>query len=198
MWRSQHPPGSKYSSDQFKHRSKAFRPKTRSTILREEAKAAAAFFSTDDVVSLSPTNDNDKAQRASAAFWEEAIKYRLKTNDKVNWFLVLMGAYQTSRITGITVATAYWDYEERIKRIPLRDEAGAEILDQARNPVEIEQIEVIKDHPIISLRPPENIRIDPAADWANPVNSSPFLIDMVPIYVHEARDKIQYAGLWLG
>lgn len=66
-----------YLSDAYKHRSKIFRPKSRSLVRKHEAVAAAAFFSNLDVISTSAVNQNDCNQAASADLWKEVINYRL-------------------------------------------------------------------------------------------------------------------------
>ena len=63
---SEHPKGSKYSSDNYKNRSKVFRPKTRASVRKNEAECAAAFFSTKDMVNIRPEDDRDPIQVASA------------------------------------------------------------------------------------------------------------------------------------
>ena len=67
MFQSRHPSDSKYNTDSYKHRSKIFRPKSRSLVRKHEASVAAAFFSNVDVISTEPTNQDDPAQAASAA-----------------------------------------------------------------------------------------------------------------------------------
>ena len=52
LFQSRHPDGSKYNSAAYKHRSRLFRPKTKSVVRKNEAAAAAAFFSNVDVVSI--------------------------------------------------------------------------------------------------------------------------------------------------
>lgn len=45
------------------------------------------------------------------------------------------------------------------------------------------------DRPDVDLRPLENIRIDPGARWTDPINTSPYVIDMLPMYVHEVKER---------
>lgn len=153
--RSQHRQGSKYLSETWKSKSKFFRPKTRSAVRKSEAAAAAAWFSTQDVVEIDAYDDNDNMQLASAEFWKAAINYRLKFS--VPWFMTVMGAYQDCQVMGAVVSHQCWDYDE--------------------------------DRPKPELRPLENVRIDPAADWADPINSSPYLIDMLPMYVQDVKER---------
>ena len=69
-----HPNGSKYHSETYKHKSRLFRPKTRAMVRKNEAVAAEAFFSTQDVVSVSAQDDSDKMQQASAEVNQDAIR----------------------------------------------------------------------------------------------------------------------------
>lgn len=47
-----------------------------------------------------------------------------------------------------------------------------------------------KNQPVIELIPAENFRIDPSANWLDPINSSPYTIRMIPMYVHEIRQRM--------
>ena len=89
---NRHAPGSKYYADSYKYRAKGFRPKTRSTVRRNEAAAAVAFFSTQDMVAITAENQSNKQQIFSAAVLGELLNYRL--TDSVKWFQTVIGAYQ--------------------------------------------------------------------------------------------------------
>ena len=110
QFHSQHPIGSKYLSDNWKGKSRFFRPKTRTTIRKNEAAAAAAYFSTQDVVDIAPMDDSNDMQRASAAFWKEYTNYRLTKS--VPWFLLVMGAYQDAQVMGAVCSYQAWDFDE--------------------------------------------------------------------------------------
>lgn len=47
--------------------------------------------------------------------------------------------------------------------------------------------EVIKDTPAIDLRPCENVFFSVAADWRDPANTSPFIIDKIPMYIDDVK-----------
>jgi hypothetical protein len=153
-----HPQGSKYLSDAYRARSKFFRPKTRAAVRKNEAIAAEALFQTTDVVSITPMDDDNQAQLASAEINKELLQYRLTKT--IPWFLIAMGAYQDAQVQGICVLVPTTGKYNKQKNI---------------------------DQPCIELRPIENIRFDPAADWYDPVGSSPYFIDMIPMYV-EGRE----------
>lgn len=199
MFRSKHPQGSKYYSDAYKYRSKLFRPKTRSACKRSMAAASVAFFSTHDVVTVTPENQADETQLASAAVYNELLNVRLTRT--IPWFLTCMGAFQDADVSGICISKQHWQYEERKRRTyqPAMDqETGEPVIDPETGEPEMrdeEAVEVVQDRPWIDLVPTENFRFDPAADWRNPVETSPYLIHMVPMYVGDVMERMR-AGEW--
>jgi hypothetical protein len=161
LFQSRHPTGSKYLSQQYKARSRLFRPKTKSVVRKNEAAASAAFFANVDVVTIEPENDADQAQVAGAALMNEVVNYRLTKT--IPWFVTVMGAVQEAQVHGIVGSYQYWMYNEA-------DEV---------------------DKPCIELMPIENYRFDPAADWTDVVNSSPYFIRMVPMYFDDVRQRMK-------
>lgn len=199
-FQSMHANSSKYLSNDYKYRSRLYRPKTRTMVRTSEAETANAFFSNEDVVSIAAQNDNDKQQQASAEIMKELLQYRLTKT--IPWFLTLVGARQDAEVMGICIGKAYWKYSERLREIEKRprldpftsmhmqDEAGEHLHD------EYEIYEKVDDHPWVDLVAPENFRFDPGADWRNPVATSPYIIEMIPMYVCDVRAKIE-SGEWL-
>lgn len=159
-FRSEHAPGSKYLSDDFKARSKIFPPYTRSVIRKNEAAGAVALFSNMDVVNVTPGNPDDVLSVASAAAIKEILEYRLSKT--IPTFPLVMGAIQDAQTTGLVCSYQYWEYEQRNGR-------------------------KIKDKPCIELRPIENIRFDSAANWIDVVNTSPYFCDIIPMYVCDVK-----------
>jgi hypothetical protein len=51
-----------------------------------------------------------------------------------------------------------------------------------------------ENKPCVELIAPENFRFDPSCNWVDPVKSSPYIIEMIPMYVHEVRRKIREDG----
>lgn len=51
------------------------------------------------------------------------------------------------------------------------------------------------DRPCIDLIPIENIRIDPAAKWTDPIHSSPYVIHLMPMYVMDVKARMT-SGEW--
>lgn len=162
QFNGKHQSGSKYESDAYRARSKLFRPKTRAMIRKNEATAAAAYFSTQDVVAVSPVDDTDPVDVAASAFQQELLQYRLVHS--IPWFLTCIGAYQDAQVVGAVFSKQTWEYDKR---------KGV-------------------DRPVIELRPIENIRIDAAADWADPIGTSPYLIDMRPMYLKDVRAMMEH------
>lgn len=157
QFQGRHASDSKYLTDTYRSRSKLFRPKTRSAIRSSEATAAAAFFSTEDVVTVTAPDDNDEQKVASAELNKALLQYRLSQSNSVPWFLICMGAYQEAQAIGAIASVQEWDFSN--------------------------------DRPRIELIPPENLRIDPGADWIDPVNSSPYIIHLMPMYAMDVRAR---------
>lgn len=187
LFKSKHPSGSKYNSAAFKSRSRLFRPKTKSVVRKNEAAASAAFFANVDVVTIEAENDADPTQVASAALMNEVVNYRLTKT--IPWYMTLIGAVQESQVMGIVCSYQYWKYKEKPTKVEqvITDDIGV--------PIAIETVDgppdVIEDKPCIELLPAENYRFDPAADWTDPVGSSPYFIRLVPMYVDDVRQKME-------
>ncbi len=166
QFQSRHNPDSKYLSDAYRARSKFYRPKTRAMVRSNEATAAEAFFSTADVVSITPQRETDEAQQVSAEIMQELLQYRLTKS--IPWFQIAIGAYQDAQVQGTVISHQEWVYD------PIRH----------------------IDEPRITLLPIENLRFDPAADWTDPVGTSPYLIRLIPMYVKDVKAKM-VSGNWL-
>ena len=158
QWQGKHPGGSKYNSDAYRGRSKLFRPRTRAVIRKNEASAASAFFSTQDVVNVEPVDDSNEQDLLTAEIVDALVNHRLQNT--IPWFQILNGAYQSAQVHGQVCSYQSWEYGGK------------------------------KDEPCIELIPIENIRIDPAADWLDPINSSPYVIQLIPMYIGDIQDKM--------
>lgn len=192
LFQSQHPTGSKYHTTGYSHRSRLFRPKTRSAIRTNEAAIASAFFATEDVVSVYPMNDSDIEQRESALVLKHLLQYRLTKT--IPWFQTLVAAYQEALVMGSVISHQYWEYKEtKVKTDePVTDYDGNPVLDEDGNEVtnSATTTKVEKDCPYIRLIAAENFRIDPASDWNDPVGSSPFVIEVIPMYIQDVLEKM--------
>ena len=91
---------------------------------------------------------------------KEILQYR--HTKTIPWFLTAVASYQEAQAVGVVVSYQCWEYDA-VRGI---------------------------DRPAIKLRPIENIRIDPASEWVDPIGSSPYLIDMLPMYVKDVRARM--------
>ena len=214
---SVHDANSKYNTSSFDKRSKLFRPKTRSIIRKVEAAAAAAYFSNSDVLSIEAENSNDKTACAGAEMMKELIQHHLTKN--VPWFQIVQGGLQDAMVTGCAVAHVYWetkgnteesdnessdsDYSKsnvksfmgQPENAPSIDYKRSFTSDSSSNTNSKKVAKLIKDKPCVDLIPIENIRFDPAASWTNPVETSPYLIHLIPMYVGDVKTMMTN-GKW--
>ena len=186
QFQGRHPSGSKYHSDSYKYRSKHFRPKTRSTIQSNEADCAFAFFSTNRMVDIGAVNDASPLQRASAEVMQKILDYRLEWS--IPWFKIVVGGWQDTLKHGVCIGHAYWDFREVVE-----DVAAVQMDPLTGEPVPVvaQRVEVVKDCPHVEIIPVENFRVDPAADWTDPVNSSPYVIRMIPMFVEDVLQRME-------
>lgn len=168
---NQHPGDSKYNSENFRKRSHLFVPVTRTVIRKNEAAACKAFFSNHDVVSIRPLNESDPKQVVSAAVRKELIQWRCKHSLK--WFQFLIGGIQDAQKQGACVAKVEWCYKSR------QNIHGETV--------------TARDAPDAILIPLENMRFDPSASWMDPFNDSPYLIELVEMYVGDVKEKMARA-----
>lgn len=190
-FQSKHPPGSKYLSDAYKLRSKIFRPKTRTAARKNEASMAAALFSASDVVVLTAEDVDDPQKRQDAAYWHSVLNYRLRKT--IPWFITVVGAFQEASTYGFVCSKQYWEYAESEGEsyiIPDPMNPNIPAMDNAGNVIKRPEIVIEKDRPKCRLIEVENIRFDPACDWTDPVNSSPYLIECMPMYVGDVLDRM--------
>lgn len=198
-FQNMHPNGSKYLSGDYRYRSKLFRPKTRTMVRQAEAGTAAAFFSNEDVVSIMAANPDNMGQVASAEILKELLQYRL--TNTIPWFLTVVGARQDAEVMGICIGKAYWRYKEQFshteKTAILHPEFGHVMLDDDGMPLfdHVDVMQTVEDKPWIDLLAPENFRFDPGADWRRPVETSPYTIELIPMYMCDIKERIK-TGEW--
>lgn len=206
---SMHPSDSKFVQESYKKRSNIYRPKIRTLIRKNEAAAAAAYFSNMDMASFKAMDESNKLEVASAELMKQLMQYRLTKS--IDWFKFVMGAVQDAQVN-MAVAHIYWEYKEievaKLKSTTTKDAEGeeeyptqgevpegAEVVEgekkPRKSPIETQSHKKVIDRPVVELIPIENLRIDPAASWMDPINTSPYLIQMIPMYVMDVRDRIQ-------
>lgn len=185
LFNSTHTRGSRYNEDAYQKRSRLFRPKTRSGVRKIEAATAAAFFATQDAVMCQPPNGADKMQRLAADAHAELLNYRLQ-ND-IPWFVTCIGAMQDAAKQGVVISKQAWNFKETMDAYE-EEQTDAMTGESLGSRMTYER-RVVADHPDICLKPVENIRFSPAADWRNPLQTSPFLIEMEPFYAGDILTK---------
>ena len=192
---------SKYLSTDYRYRSRLFRPKTRSMVRKSEAQCATAFFGNEDVVNIQPNDDNNPLQLASAEIIKALVQYRLTKT--IPWFLTMMGGRQDAEVMGIAIAKAYWKFEEKYshteQKPALHPLFGTPLVDPDSGDAMMDEYDIyntISDHPCIDLIAPENFRFDPGADWRNPIATSPYNIEIIPMYISDVKQKMK-SGEWL-
>ena len=183
---SSHPNGSKYYTSAYLNRSQVFRPKSRSSVRQNEAAAVAAFFSTMDIVSILPENYNDQKAQIAADIMSELVNLRLTKT--IDWFQICIGAFQDAMVYGTCVSRVEWLYNEVVVDGPglLAGAAGAD-----GSLLYEEEIKILDDRPEIELIANENFRIDPGADWNDPVNTSPYVIEIIPMYIKDVKARME-------
>ena len=186
-FRGEHAPGSKYTTDKYKHRSKVFRPKTRSAMRVNDATLAAALFTNNDIINVAGADPNNEFHAAGAKLNQALLQHRLEKT--IPWFMTAIGAYQDTKKYGICISKQYWEYEETEQEPVYEaaiDEMGQPVLDpETGTPMGYEVPQgpkILKDEPRIDLIPPDNFRYDPNADWRDPVGTSPYLIELMPMF----------------
>ena len=207
-FQNRHMQGSKYDTYRYRQRSKIFKTKTRSAVRKNIATAAAAMFSTEDVVAVTAERPGDKLQSTTARFLHEALNFRLDRVNKwagPNWFLTFGGARLDTQVHGICVSKQYWEYEERtvprltkmVSQRAVLDPAGMPMLDIMTGEPMVEdfeeekienEIEVARDRIMITLIPPEHAKIDPTGDWRDPIQDGGFFIVDYPMRI----DDVEY------
>ena len=213
---SQFPSDSKYNAPAYEKRSRLYRPKTRTIIRKNEAASAAAFFSNMDTVSVGAEDQSNKAQLMNAEIMKGLLQYRLTKS--IPWFQIVQGGIQDAQTMGVVCAHVYWKYEEEENEAapvmssndeenPVQKDlpVGAFTLGDGEQTVEttppkepnpVSRKRALVDKPAVDIVPVENIRIDPAASWTDPIHSSPYVIHLMPVYVMDAKAKMR-SGEWI-
>ena len=180
-YRSEHASDSPILSEANKHRSAYFWPKTRTLVRGIQAAAASAFFTSADVVVIEAEDQDSDRQVEASKFMQQLVNYRL--TQTIPWYQLVLGGVAEAAVIGTVVSHQSWDYQERETVI------GHE-LDENGDAVELYTVDVVADKPSIRLVPAENIRISPASDWIDPANSSPYFIELMPMFMEQVKAKI--------
>ncbi len=184
----EHAPSTKFRTQNFK-RSRVFRPKTRAMTKASEAALTSAMFSTVDVLDIQAQDQSEPIQVASAAVNKEILSYRL--DRQLPWYQTTIGAFQSTKVYGLTISFQYWNYQEDTDIVPAVMADGSLMTDGDGNAMGYEQTIVRKDELCCDLVAPENFRFDPMCDWRDPANSSPYLLYMMPVYAYQALENME-------
>jgi hypothetical protein len=184
---------SRYNSKQHKGSSRIFRPLSRASERSSSATAAAALFSNLDVLDLQPENKNDPAQVFSARVMKNIVAYYL--DRKIPWYLTVMGAWQDTRVYGPCCSFTDWRFKSKevTTEVPVLNIYGKPKEDGSTQ--KITETVVVKDEPYIDLIPVENLLLDPACDWRDPINSSPYVIYLKAMAITDATHMMA-SGEW--
>lgn len=200
----EHFAGSKYTSEDFRNRSKFFVPKTRGAVIKDMAAVAASLFGSIDAVSCMPGNEADPTQRASAAVIQEILNYRTdRASGKASmpWFHIALGARQNAVLTGFCLSKQSWkldirksgtedvDAEEDQDPTHGADDVQPADDEQPKRKVQRDVWTPFIDRPNSELIPAENFVIDPAADWTCPAQDAAYVILKWPMRIDEIRVK---------
>ncbi len=185
---NEHAPSTKFRTQNFK-RSRVFRPKTRTMTKSSEAALTAAMFSTQDVLDIQAQDQSNPMQVASASVNKEILAYRL--DRQLPWYMTAVGAFQSTKVYGLTISFQYWNYHEDTDIHPAILPDGSLMKNEAGEAMGYEETIVRKDELCCDLIAPENFRFDPMCDWRDPANSSPYLLYMMPIYAFQALENME-------
>lgn len=193
LFDSKHPPGSKYHTQQYKYRSKIFRPKIRTSGRKTEAAAVQAFFSTVDPVEIKAENELDPKGVMAAELTNAVLKHHL--NNTMSWFQTCIGGVQDSFKDGVVCSYNHW--LRKVRRytvdVPELGTDGNQLVDKKGNPIykQEQREEVLEDRPNVVLFPFRQLRMHPAAHWINPINTSPFVGWIKPTYIYEIKARMR-------
>jgi hypothetical protein len=152
---------------------------------KQEAVAAIAFFSTRDTLDCQPVDEDDQMSVIAAEVKKELANYRFRKT--IPWFKIVMGAVHDAMSTGVILSAQEWRYQEASIQFDEMDESGNPTGNVSSTP------KVLKDTPWCRLIPVENLLLHPSTNWLDPINESPFLIEMIPWYASELAERIKNA-----
>lgn len=195
-WKNEHATGSKYRSKRYEARSRLYRPKTRSTVRKKQAEAAAALFSSQDAIIVSTPNKADMGQQASAEVIQELVNYRLDRSNEnagIPWFMISMGAHHSAQITGLCCSKQFWEYktettyEEVEEPFYMPDPITGLDVQVGMVMKTVPKVKKLRDRPRVRLYPMEDVIRDPSAAWEDQAQESNYIILRNAMSVSEAK-----------
>lgn len=133
-------------------------------IIRKTEAAGAAAFFSNLDVVSVQAQNQSNQQQRVSADIMKEI-LQYRLKKTIPWFQIVLGGLQDAQKTGAVCGRVHWDYEEGKT-----------------------------DKPEVELIPIENIRIDPAASWIDPVGTSPYIIQLMPMYVGDIKTEMNTPG----
>jgi hypothetical protein len=129
--------------------------------IRKSEAAASAAFFSNMDIVSTEATNMADAKQRASA---EVMKQLLqyRLTKSIPWFQTVIGGYQDSQTQGVVAAHVYWEYEEGKT-----------------------------DKPVVDLIPVENLRVDPGANWVDPINTSPYVIHLLPMYIGDVKEMMQ-------
>lgn len=182
-YRSEHAPDSTLTSEAYKHKASYFWPKSRTLVRAIQAAAASAYFTSSDVVAVEAENSDNSEQREAANLMKGLVNYRL--SQTIPWYQLVLGGIAEASVLGMVVSHQSWSFRESNVLVGTDKDA---VTGEVR---EFYETKILLDEPSIRLIPAENIRISPASDWLDPANSSPYIIELIPMYLGDVLTKIR-------
>jgi len=154
MFHSRHPSGSKYHTDQYKYRSKIYRPKTRSSVRKNEAAAVSSMFGSLDVLDVRAEDSGDKEMTHVARFVKNLCQIRLERT--IPWFKLAIASFQEANVTGTVISHQGWKYQTETETVEIPVEFdGQPVLDEDGKPLTEQKSykRTVTDEPEIRLCP---------------------------------------------
>jgi len=128
--------------------------------IRKHEAAAALAFFQNPDLVTIEPGNVDDPQQLAAADVYDAL-LQYRLESTIPWFQTLLGAYQNAMVQGACAAKWYWSFTAD----------GS-------------------DEPRVDLIPLENLRIAPAADWIDPIRSSPYIIQLIPMFAGDVLERM--------
>jgi hypothetical protein len=193
LFDSKHPPGSKYHTDAYRFRSKLFRPKIRSAGRKTEAAGVQAFFSTIDCIDISAEDQNNPQAMIAAELTGALLKHHL--NNTIPWFQTCIGGLQDAFKTGVVCSFNHWkkSTSRYTVKVPAFGPDEQQLLDEKGKPIynDEKREDILEDRPDVELFPFSQLRFHPAAKWIDPMNTSPFVARIMPMYVCDIKARMR-------
>jgi hypothetical protein len=142
--------------------------KNRSRLFRPKTKAVVRQLETACASAFFATNDvvdidpvdDGDAEQVFLARLYDNILTHYMRSSEFQWFKTVQGAFQDALVSRVCVSKQHWVYDGKT------------------------------DAPRITLVPIENFRIDPGSDWTNPIESTPYILSIQPMYVVDVLSRM--------